>query len=267
MKFVLQIVNEQWKNVHLIFRLAIYDMKSRYQLHYLGWLWQFLNPALQIALYWFVFGFGIRKGSPVGDTPFLIWLLLGLIPWFFIAPSILQGSNSIYNRVNLVSKMKFPVSSLPTTSLVTNSFNFFTMMLILVVLLVVNKINAGLYLLQLPYYLLCLYAFLFAVSLLFSTISIIFRDFQLIIQSGIRMAFFLLPIVWKMDSLPAFYVNILKLNPIFYLIEGFRDTFLGGRWFFTDLPYAAYFWSMTLFILFLGSFMHVKFRDKFVDYI
>jgi teichoic acid transport system permease protein len=267
MKFVLQVLNEQFKNVHLIFRLAIYDIKGQYQLHYLGWLWQFLNPAFQIALYWFVFGFGIRKGSPVGDTPFLVWLLVGLIPWFFIGPSILQGSNSIYSRINLVSKMKFPVSILPTINLMTNSFNFFSMMLILFILLVVNKINAGLYLLQLPYYLLSLYIFLFAVALLFSTISIIIRDFQLVIQSGMRMVFFLLPIVWKIDNLPTFYVNILKLNPIFYLIEGFRHTFLGGGWFFTELTYTAYFWSITLFILFLGSYMHVKFRNKFVDYI
>ncbi|GHH97445.1 ABC transporter permease [Neobacillus kokaensis] len=267
MKFVLQVINEQLKNVHLILRLAIYDIKGQYQLHYLGWLWQFLNPVLQIALYWFVFGFGIRRGSPVGDTPFLVWLLVGLIPWFFIGPAILQGSNSIYSRVSLVSKMKFPVSILPTTSIVTNSFNFLSMMLILVVLLVINKINAGLYLLQLPYYLFCLYVFLFSVCLLFSTISIIVRDFQLLIQSGMRMVFFLLPIVWKIDNLPPLFVNILKLNPIFYLIEGFRHTILGGGWFFSELTYTAYFWSLTLFILFLGSFMHIKFRKKFVDYI
>jgi teichoic acid transport system permease protein len=267
MRFVLQVLNEQLKNVHLIFRLAIYDIKGKYQLHYLGWLWQFLNPAVQVALYWFVFGFGIRKGSPVGDTPFLIWLLVGLIPWFFIGPSMTQGSNSIYSRLNLVSKMKFPVSILPSVNLVTNGFNFLVMMIVLIILLFVNNINSGIYLLQLPYYLLCLFTFLFAVSLLFSTISIIIRDFQMIIQSAMRMMFYLLPIVWKMDNLPTIYINILKLNPVFYLIQGFRNTFLGEGWFFIDIKYTSYFWSLTLLLLFLGSYMHIKFRNKFVDYI
>jgi teichoic acid transport system permease protein len=267
MRFVLQVLNEQLKNVHLIFRLAIYDIKGKYQLHYLGWLWQFLNPAIQVALYWFVFGFGIRKGSPVGDTPFLIWLLVGLIPWFFIGPSLMQGSNSIYSRLNLVSKMKFPVSILPSVNLVTNGFNFLVMMIVLIVLLFINQINSGIYLLQLPYYLFCLVTFLFATSLLFSTISIIIRDFQMIIQSAMRMMFYLLPIVWKMDNLPTIYVNILKLNPVFYLIQGFRNTFLGEGWFFIDIKYTSYFWSLTLLLLFLGSYMHIKFRNKFVDYI
>ncbi|MFB3164815.1 ABC transporter permease [Neobacillus sp. 179-J 1A1 HS] len=267
MRFVLQVLNEQLKNVHLIFRLAVYDIKGKYQLHYLGWLWQFLNPAIQVALYWFVFGFGIRKGSPVGDTPFLIWLLVGLIPWFFIGPTMMQGSNSIYSRISLVSKMKFPVSILPSVNLVTNGFNFFVMMIVLTILLFINNINSGIYLLQLPYYLLCLFTFLFATSLLFSTISIIIRDFQMIIQSAMRMMFYLLPIVWKMDNLPTIYINILKLNPVFYLIQGFRNTFLGQGWFFIDIKYTSYFWSLTLLLLFLGSYMHIKFRNKFVDYI
>jgi teichoic acid transport system permease protein len=267
MRFVLQVLKEQFKNVHLIFRLAIYDIKGKYQLHYLGWLWQFINPAIQVALYWFVFGVGIRKGSPVGGTPFIVWLLVGVIPWFFISPSIIQGSNSIYSRVSLVSKMKFPVSILPSVSLVTNSFNFFSMMFILFLVLVINHINPGIYLLQLPYYLICMYTFLFATTLLFSTITVIIRDFQLFMQSVIRMMFFLLPIVWKMDTLSPFHVNILRLNPLFYLIDGFRRTFLGSGWFFHDLRYTAYFWILTLFILFLGSFMHIKFRNKFVDFI
>ena len=106
MNFASQVIKEQFSNRHLILRLASYDIKSSYQMHYLGLLWQFINPISQVLVYWLVFGIGIRGGNPVGETPFFIWLVIGLIPWFFIAPTIIQGSNSVYAKVNMVSKMK-----------------------------------------------------------------------------------------------------------------------------------------------------------------
>lgn len=60
MNFIGRILQEQSSNLHLIFRLALYDIKSKYQMHYLGAVWQFLNPAIQVLLYWLVFGLGIR---------------------------------------------------------------------------------------------------------------------------------------------------------------------------------------------------------------
>ncbi|MGN7298771.1 ABC transporter permease [Ferdinandcohnia sp. SAFN-114] len=261
------ILREQFSNIHLIFRLSIYDIKSKYQSHYLGVLWQFLNPAIQVMIYWFVFGIGLRQGRPMGDVPFIAWLLVGLIPWFFIAPTINQGANSVYSKVNLVSKMKFPVSVLPTIVIVGNTFNFFAMLVILFVILFCYDVFAGVYLIQLLYYLLCTFAFLFAFSLLSSTISTIVRDFQMVLQSIVRMMLYLTPILWDMSYLPDRFLMILKLNPVFYLIEGFRNTFLGYGWFYEHPLHTFYFWLVTLTILWGGSVLHLKFRDKFVDYL
>ncbi|RHW37252.1 ABC transporter permease [Neobacillus notoginsengisoli] len=267
MKPIMTILKELIVNIHLIIRLAVYEVKGSYQGHYLGVFWQFLSPALQLFLYWFVFGVGLRSGKPVGETPFFIWLMVGLIPWFFLSGSILQGSNSIYSKVNLVSKMKFPVSVLPSITIVGKAFGFMLMLLILFFILFVYGINPGLYLLQLPYYLLSIFAFLFATTLLFSTISTIVRDFQQIIQSSMRMLLYLSGIFWDINRLPDVFVGILKLNPLYYIIAGFRDTFLGQQWFFDDWQYTLYFWSTTLLILFIGSVVHIRFRKQFIDYI
>jgi len=267
MTFVFRIVKEQLKHIHLIFRLAFFEIKSKYQMHYLGSLWQIIQPATIIAVYWFVFGIGIRGGSPIGDTPYFVWLIVGLIPWLFISASIVQGSNSIYSKISLVSKMNFPVSVLPSISIVGNSFNFVFMLLAVGIILYIYKITPGIYLLQLPYYLLCTFLFLYSFTLLFSIISTIIRDVQNTLQSVVRMMLYLLPIVWDVHKLPEKIVTILKLNPVFYIIIGFRDTFLGGKWFFEDLLYTIYFWVTTLLILYLGSILHLKFRNKFVDYL
>jgi len=267
MKFVFQVIKEQFYNLHLIFRLAAYEQKSSFQMHYLGILWQFINPALQVLVFWAVFGLGIRSGNPVGDIPFFVWLVIGLVPWFFISPVIVQGSNSVYAKVNLVSKMKFPVSVLPTITIVKNSFNFMVMLVLLGIVLLVYGINSGVYLFQIVYYLVALFTFLFSVTLLLSTLSTIIRDIQIALQSVMRMLFFLTPIFWDPSNVPPLFHNLLKLNPLYYLIDGFRNTFLGLGWFYEDLGFTLYFWFITLLILFVGAFMHIKFRNKFVDYL
>lgn len=268
-----QVLSEQIKNRELIFRMAVFDIKSTYQTHYLGVVWQFLNPAIQISIYWFVFGIGLRGGQPVstaiGEIPFFLWMLMGLIPWFFINPSIVQGSNSVHQRVNLVSKMNFPVSVLPTIKIVGSSFHFLILMGLLFVILLIYGFKPTIYLLQLPYYLLSLYMFLYAFAIFSSTIATLVRDYQMLLQSMMRMLLYLSPILWDPygERVPEWVANVLQLNPIFYIIKGFRDSFLSQEWFFEDPIYMGYFWILTFALLLFGSRIHLRFRKNFVDYL
>lgn len=267
MRSVVNLLKQQIEYLPLIIRLAIYEIKGKYQMHYLGVFWQFLNPMIQVSVYWFVFGVGIRKGAPVGDTPFFIWLLIGLVPWFFIAPTIVQASNSIYSKVNLVSKMKFPVSILPSIVIISNAFNFLVMFLVVTIILVFYGINIDIHIIQLPYYTICLFLMIYAVTIFTSTISALIRDFQLLVQSLMRMMFFLTPIIWSIENFDQKYHAIIKLNPFGYIINGFRETMLGKGWFYEDLAYTFYFWAVVLVTIFIGSKLHENFKNKFVDYL
>ncbi|MEI1423182.1 teichoic acids export ABC transporter permease subunit TagG [Bacillus cabrialesii] len=275
MNDLLRILREQITSFPLILRLAAYETKSKYQMNYLGVLWQFLNPLIQMLAYWFVFGMGIRKGGPVttgaGEVPFIIWMLAGLIPWFFISPTILDGSNSVFKRINMVAKMNFPISSLPSVAIASNLFSYIIMMVIYIVVLLVNGVFPSVHWLQYIYYFICMIAFMFSFSLFNSTISVLIRDYQFLLQAVTRLLFFLLPIFWdvnaKLGHSHPELVPILKLNPLFYIIDGFRNSFLDGQWFFQDMKYTLYFWLMTFLLLLVGSILHMKFRDKFVDFL
>jgi teichoic acid transport system permease protein len=268
MNFIWQVMKEQLLHLNLIFRLSFYEEKSKYTMHYLGAFWQLMNPFIQIGIYWFVFGFGIRGGgSSVGETPFFLWLIAGIVPWLFINLAVTQGSNSVYSNISLVSKMKFPVSVLPSIKIVGNSLSFIIMIIIALIFIILNKSFSGIYLIQLPYYLFCLYFLLYGLTLLLSTITTIIRDIQTIVQSTMRLMMYILPIVWNVNSLPSPILKMLQLNPFFYIIEGFRYSLLGGGWFFNDLTYTLYFWLISFLILFIASSAHLKFRHKFVDYI
>lgn len=267
MSAILTLAKEQILHLNLIIRLSIYETKAQYRMHYLGVIWQLLNPLVYISVYWFVFGLGIRGGSPVGETPFFIWLITALIPWLFISPTVNQASNSIYSKVAMVSKMNFPVSVLPTIKMLSNSFSFFILLAITVCITGIYDSFSGVFLVQLPYYLLCMFILIYAITILTSSLATIMRDVQNIVQAIMRMMFFLLPIVWNVEELPDSIVTILKLNPFYYLIEGFRHTLVGGKWFFEDITYTIYFWILTMLILLIGSTIHLKFRNKFVDYL
>ncbi|AWM45720.1 MULTISPECIES: teichoic acids export ABC transporter permease subunit TagG [Bacillus] len=275
MNAVVKILKEQVTSFPLIMRLAAYETKSKYQMNYLGVLWQFLNPLIQMLAYWFVFGLGIRKGGPMvtgaGEVPFILWMLAGLIPWFFISPTILDGSNSVFKRIKMVAKMNFPISSLPSVAIASNLFSYAIMMVIYIIALLASGIYPSLHWLQYIYYFVCLMAFLFSFSLFNSTISVLIRDYQFLLQAVTRLLFFLLPVFWDINSkLGAAHpelVPVLKLNPLFYIIDGFRNSLLDGQWFFQDVKYTLYFWLFTLFLLTVGSVLHMKFRDKFIDFL
>ncbi|WP_078394046.1 ABC transporter permease [Shouchella patagoniensis] len=267
MKAVLQLLREQYENKHLIFRLAAFEQRSKFQLHYLGALWQLFSPLMQVIVFFVIFGLGIRSGAPVGDTPFFVWLLCGLIPWFFISPTVLQGSNSIHQKIKMVSKMKFPVSVLPSIVIVGNSISFFVMLGVLCIVLAIYSIFSGVYLLQLPYYMLCMYAFLYVFALFSATIATVVRDYYQLLQAGMRMLFFLSPIIWVPSSMPEYLQPILQLNPLYYILNGFRDSFIGGAWFYEDIPYMIYFWAGILLLSFIGAYVFNKFKNSFVDYL
>lgn len=142
------------------------------------------------------------------------------------------------------------------------------MLVILLGFLFLNHIYPTIYWTQFFYYFACMCLFLYAVSLLNATITILFRDYQLMIGSVMRLLFFVSGAVMDVAADPdSLMTKILKLNPIVYIIEGFRDSFFSRQWFFQEPWWTAYFWGMTLFVLGVGSVLHLRFKDRFVDYL
>lgn len=254
----------------MMFRIARYEDKATYQNHYLGLLWQILNPLIQVGIYYAVFGVGLRAGRNIdSNVPFFVWLLIGIIPWFFISGTIQQAANSIFNKINLVSKMKFPMSILPNITLVSNLTSYGVMMGFLMMILAWKGIYPSLHWIQYIYYFIAMVFFLFSFSILNSTISVLVRDYPLILQSLLRVLFYVSGAIWQLDTskFPAVVVNILKLNPIVYLLDGFRETFLSEGWVTDHMGYNIYFWVVSFTLLFFGAILHMRFRERFVDFL
>ncbi|MBM6619082.1 ABC transporter permease [Bacillus suaedaesalsae] len=268
MSFALSTLKEQISNIYLIIRLSIYELKSTNSNNYLGLLWEIINPMIQISIYWFVFGYGITEGKDVNGIPYLQWMLSGIAVWFFISPAVIQGSKSIYTRIKLIAKMNFPISAIPTFVIISKFYHHVVLVGIILVILQFYDFTISIYLVQLFYFMFAVIALLISLSLITSTLSTIVRDVQMVVQAIMRVLLYLSPILWTPDRLPEWVQTIMKINPFYYIVEGYRASLLGTSWYFIEnIQYTLYFWGIVLILFLFGSYLLYKFRDQFVDYL
>jgi len=262
------ILNELFTYRGIIARIAKYEDKATYQSHYLGLAWQILNPLIQIGIYYLVFGVGVNNGRSVGGVPFIAWMLVGISCWFFINNTTMSASNSIHQKIGMVSKMKFPVSILPAVTIVSQLTTFFIMLGIAILCLLLVGITPTLYWLQFIYYFGCLIALLYFCGLFNATMTVLVRDYHIMLQSLMRILFYFSGATWVLENtFGSFAMRLLQLNPVFYIIDGFRDAFLSRAYFFEKGVMTLIFWCFVLFVAILGTHIHVKFRAKFVDFV
>lgn len=265
MKNLLFILNEHKANFYKIYKLALYDFITPLRDTYLGVIWIILNPLSQIGVYWFVFGLGIRNGRPIDGHPFLLWMLAGLVPWFYINSSISNGTLSIYSKASILTKMKFPTSIIPTYTIATQLLNNIPIIFIMIIIYVTNGYKATIYYIQLPYYIFAATLLLIGISLITSALVMAVRDVNRIVGTILRFMFYLTPILWTTINLPPIALKIIRLNPFIYIIDGFRNTFLYNRWFFEDIRFTLYYWLITIATILIGSIVHMKLRNRFSD--
>ncbi|RYG72163.1 ABC transporter permease [Lentibacillus lipolyticus] len=272
MNAIMTVLREQVKHFYLIRRLSLYELKSKNRNNYLGMAWEILNPAIQILIYWFVFQ-SIRQRGDVDvaagmTVPFIHWLLGGFILWTFFYQSTIQGSKSIYSRLQMLSKMNFPMSVIPNFVIFSQFYIHLFLLGIVIIIFQLSGYLVTIYYLQFLYFIVAAFVLLFAISLITSTLSTIIRDVHMFLNATLRMMLYLSPVLWQMTILEEPLPTILKLNPLYYLIEGYRAALFGTEWYFlAHWEYTLYFWALVGVLLLFGAVLHVKFRRHLIDYL
>lgn len=259
-------VTDVYRSRALLVQFAKRDFKSKYLGSHLGLLWAFVQPAVTIFIFWFVFEVGF-KSKPVGDFPFLIWLLAGIVPWFFFAEGWGNATNSIMEYKFLVNKVVFRVSLLPLMKIMSSFVIHLFFLCVIVFFMVLHHIDFSLYNLQVFYYIFSMLVLMLGLSLLTSALVVFLRDVSQLITMFIQFGFWGTPIFWSIHIIPEKYQFFLKLNPIYYITEGFREALLYKVWFWEHMGLTLYFWAVTLVILFVGAAVFSKLRPHFADVI
>lgn len=202
------------------------DLRGRYKGSVLGFLWTFLNPLLQLAVYTILFSHIIRMG--IHD--YYLFLFVALIPWMFFSSSIMGGSTSILSNQSMVTKIYFPREVLPI-SVVTGAFvnMLYCFIVVLAVVLVFSdhvNLVAWLYL---PVIAIIEYILALGFALIAAAVTVYIRDLEHILGIVTMAWQFLTPVMYGIDMVPDEYLFIFNLNPMSPIIVAYRDILYYGR--------------------------------------
>ncbi|MCL6632175.1 MAG: ABC transporter permease [Alicyclobacillus herbarius] len=262
------VLREHLGNLYLIRRLSSFEFKTEHMNAYLGVLWEVINPLIQIGIYWFVFGIGIRRGHSVDDVPYFVWMLSGMVAWFFFNAALGQGTRALHSRLQTVARMSFPISVVPTFVIVKNLYQHWILLGIVLVIFTATGHALTLYVLQLVYFMFSLVMLLVSLSLLTATLATVVRDVQQIVQSILRVLLYFTPLLWPSDRLPGLLHKVMLLNPLDYVVEGYRAALLGTSWYpVMHWKYTLYFWLFVAVVFMLGAKVHMQFRHRLMDYV
>lgn len=248
----------------LLWSLTKNDFKQKYVGNILGVFWAFIQPAAMIAIFWFVFQVGF-KSKPVDNFPFILWLVAGMFPWFYFAEALSSGTNSIISNAFLVKKVVFRVSLLPMIPLLSAlSIHIFFIFFMFGMFLYYGY-TPEIYWIQLLYYLFATSVLLLGLSWLTSSVVIFFKDIGQLVAIVIQFGFWLTPIFWSLKMVPEKYHWIINLNPMAYIVDGYRNSMIYHKWFWEDMGLTLYFWSITLILFVVGGLTFRKLRPHFAD--
>jgi teichoic acid transport system permease protein len=248
----------------IIFELARTDFRSRYTGSLLGAVWAFAQPVLTIVLYLFIHKVGFRSGAPNG-VPFVLWLIVGMVPWFFFTDALVAVTSSLIEYSFLVKKIVFEVGILPTIKLVSAALIHVVVWALLLVILAFRGVLPTFAWLQVPYYFFAAYALVSGIGLIAAVITPFFRDLAQVVIVSLQFFFWLTPILWSIEQAPPRLAPYLQLNPVYYVVEGLRDALLLGKPFWAHPLLTAYFWTFVLVTNLIGLALFQRLRPHFAD--
>lgn len=249
---------------NMLLKMIKNDFKTRNLGSFLGIFWSFINPLITILTFWFVFEVGFRSG-PVQDVPFILWLVAGIIPWFYFSESVGAATYAVIDNAYLVKKVRFRVGYLPLIKISVSLFIHLFFIALAIILFSVYNYYPSIYTLDLLFYLVSATFLIIGFTYITSSIVVFFRDMGQIVGIIIQFGFWLTPIFWNSDIIPEKYSLVFKLNPMYYVVNGYRNAFIYKIHFWEDIYSLSFFLIQVTVTLLAGIFLFRKLKPNFAD--
>ncbi len=265
MKRMSSFLRDLYVNRKLIWQLAKNDFKTRYAGSYLGIIWAFIQPVVTVLVYWFVFS-KLRAGA-VREVPFVLWLVAGLVPWFFFQDGLNSGANALIEYSYLVKKVVFNISVIPVVKLVSALFVHCFFVCVMLLLYILLGYAPGVAAVQVLYYSLAMFVLVLGITYATCAVAVFFRDLTQIISIVLQVGVWMTPIMWNFEDLHLSgpVVFVMKLNPMYYIVEGYRGALISGSPFWEEPALTAYFWIVTLAVFLVGTSIFRRLKVHFAD--
>jgi ABC-type polysaccharide/polyol phosphate export permease len=252
----------------LVRNLVVSELKARYKNSVLGFVWSLLNPLAMMLVFTVVFGV-LWPHQPMDNYP--IFLLCGLLPWNYFAASVTSSITSVVGNGNLIKKVYFPREVLPMAAVLAQLVNFLLALLVLFAVVLVFRVNFSPWLWTLPLIILIQTCFTLGIGFILSTLHVFYRDTLMVMDVVMLAWFFLTPIFYSVEQLPATYTLfgveldvrrlLYILNPMASIINVYRDLLYNG--YRTDPDFLVRTAATALLTLLLGYWFFVRYANRF----
>jgi lipopolysaccharide transport system permease protein len=245
-------LKEIWRYRDLTGLIVKRDFVAVYKQTILGPLWHFIEPLVTTLIYAFIFG-SIANISADG-LPRILFYLSGIMLWTYFSACIISTSDTFSRNANIFGKVYFPRIVMPIATTISNSIALglqSSLFLILVIFYYIKgeNIQTNIYALLTPLYILIIAGTALGIGMIFSSVTVRYRDIQKLVNVSMRLLMFATPIIYPLSKVPETYKPVIMLNPMTSIVEGFRYGWLGaGSFSWASLLYTFLFMVVSLII-------------------
>ena len=254
----------KYDEIDQIMSLAKSDFKGRFSGSYLGVIWGVIQPLSTILLFWFVFQVGFRSGTITG-YPFILWLAAGMIPWNYFYDSWFGGTNTFTNYGYIVKKVVFKIEYLPLVRALSSLILNVIFNIILIIIYTLYGHFMGVHIVDMVYFSFCIFMLSLGLSYITATLNVFIKDVSQFMGIALQILMWMTPMMWQYTMIPEGMSWLYKLNPLHYIINGYRESLIQHYFFYHQWKQMIYFWVVTIVILYVGRKTLYKLKDHFAD--
>lgn len=235
------------------------DVGGKYKNSFLGVVWSFVNPLLQIAVYALVFQVILKSDI----ENYAVYLCCGLIPWQYFYNVVIRGAAVMIDNGNIIKKVYFPREILPISVVSSEGVNFLISTTIIIGFVVAGGIGVSWNLLW--YFLILPIQYIVSIGIAFivSSLTVYFRDLLHLLGVFMQLLFYATPIVYAMDAVPGAFRWLLRLNPMSYLIDAYRSIFYNKT--MPDFKGLLIVFVMGIILCIVGYIIFKKLEKRFAE--
>jgi ABC-2 type transport system permease protein len=256
-----ELFRDTYRYRELIWALAVKELTIRYKRSILGFLWALLNPILFMLVLTVVFSKILMAAQP----HYAIFLLSMLVPWTFFSQSLGYAAESIVGNADLIKKVRVAKLVFPVAAVVSNMINLMLSFIPLILIVLVMRHPFYWTWLFLPVPIAALAILTLGATFFFATANVYYRDVAHILQILLQVWFYITPIIYSLDLIPEKYRIFFKLNPIIYVLNGFRLGVYYGMLPTLESVIASF--VCAFLALYFGFRIFRKHQDEFVFYV
>jgi len=249
----------------MIKSFAVADLKKRYMGSFGGIIWSVLNPLVMILTYYLIFSyvFGGKVQAENGTTSYALWLVGGLVPWYFFSETVNRSTGALQENQALVTKTLFPSEIIPVCLLVSGVINHLIGLCILFVFAVAITGGVSVYFPFTVVYFFLASLMVLGLSWALSSLNVFIRDVGQLVGIVLNLWFYFTPIFYPVSIIPERYRTLLEINPMYHVVEGYRNSIISGK--YPDPYHLLYLSVVSLSVFVVGGLIYKRLKPAFAD--